>query len=336
MLKKSKHIEIVRSSRGDLSSLGLASATGILNVLEQEYNQVGITTINTLQDLERLVNLKPDLVFLGMKYVPDDSPVNGKNIWIQEYLQEHGIATTGSNSTAHRIELDKSLAKECALDAGIVTSPYYVSRQNSNNDEHQLLTFPLFVKPSDRGGGQGIDNYSVVHNALQLDTKIASITLNHNCDSLIEQYLPGREFSVAILYDEDTGVLHTMPLELIAPLNQDGDRFLSKAIKKADSESTKAIDDEKLRLSVNILALSIFRALGASDYGRIDIRLDADGVPNFLEANLIPSLLDKYGNFPKAAMLNKSMPHAEIISKIAKLGFNKAELMDTAKKALVS
>lgn len=326
--KTHSHIEIVRSSRGNLSSLSTRSCNAIYKVLQDNYETVGISTVNTKEDLDNLVNLKPDLVFLGMKYVPDDDSLTGEKIWLQEYLQSNGIATTGSESDAHRLELDKAQAKQCAVDAGLITSPFYVSRHNKSlHSTESVLSFPMFVKPTSMGGGSGIDSFSVVHNNSQLNSKIASISLNLSADSLIEQFLPGREFSVAVLYDSLDGVLYTMPLEIVAPQNIDGDRVLSAEIKSADTETTFAVEDGKLRDSISILALSVFRALGARDYGRIDIRLDENGVPNFLEANLIPSLIDKYGNFPKACVMNKGLGYEDMILKITELALNRKPVL---------
>lgn len=223
--KLNSHIEIVRSTRGNLSSLSARSCSAIYKVLQENYDQVGITIVNTLEDLENLVKKSPDLVFLGMKYVPDDNIPVSKNIWLQEYLLNKGIATTGSNSSAHRLELDKAQAKQCAVDAGLITSPFYVSMHNGPpNILDPVLDYPLFVKPTSMGGGSGIDSFSVVHNNFQLNSKIASISQNHQADSLIEQFLPGREFSVAILYEKDSDILYTMPLEIVAPQNIDGEK----------------------------------------------------------------------------------------------------------------
>lgn len=322
--KSNSHIEIVRSTRGNLSSLSFRSCNAIYEVLKENYEVVGITIVNTMTDLENLVKASPDLVFLGMKYVPDDNSPTNVKIWLQEYLQSKGIATTGSESNAHRLELDKSLAKQCAVNAGLITSPFYVSKHNNVTSEaSSVLSFPMFVKPTNMGGGSGIDSFSVVHNNTQLNSKIASISLNYHADSLVEQFLPGREFSVAVLYEQSAGVLYTMPLEIVAPKNIDGDRVLSAEIKNADTESTLAVPDGKLRDSISILALSVFRALGARDYGRIDIRLDGNGVPNFLEANLIPSLINKYGNFPKACVMNRALGFEDMIIKITELALRR-------------
>ena len=76
-----------------------------------------------------------------------------------------------------------------------------------------------------------------------------------------DRYLPGREFSVALLLDLETGVKYTMPLELVAPLNKEGDRFLSNEIKQADTESAIEITDKALSISLNALALDVFLSL---------------------------------------------------------------------------
>jgi D-alanine-D-alanine ligase len=119
-----------------------------------------------------------------------------------------------------------------------------------------------------------------------------------------------------------------MPLELIAPADKNGRRFLSAAVKSADTESFIEVTDEGIKAKITTLALSIFHALGAQDYGRIDIRLDAFGIPQFLEANLIPSLIRSYGNFPKACLLNLGMGHTNMILHITRLGLARNKKME--------
>jgi D-alanine-D-alanine ligase len=116
-----------------------------------------------------------------------------------------------------------------------------------------------------------------------------------------------------------------MPLELIAPPDTSGARFLSGAIKKADTEHYLEVTDIPLGTTICTLALDAFHALGAQDYGRIDVRLDSAGKPHFLEANLLPSLLDGYGNFPKACLLNAGLSHKAIILRIVDLALLRHE-----------
>ncbi len=83
-----------------------------------------------------------------------------------------------------------------------------------------------------------------------------------------------------------------------------------------------------LRDQICVLALDIFHTLGASDYGRIDIRLDEFGTPHFLEANLLPSLIAGYGSFPKACLLNNNLDYDSMLLNIVNLALNRMPIDD--------
>jgi D-alanine-D-alanine ligase len=323
MKKINRHIEIVSSSESRLSSMSRDSREAIRATLAKHYTRVGITIVNNLADLEALVAARPDLVFLGMKFVPSDAKlsINDPNkIWLSDYLNQSGIAHTGSGQLAHELELNKQLAKQQVLEAGLRTARYQVIKQDQLcAPEMMTLKYPLFIKPTNRGGGLGVDNNSLVHNFEELKLKVEAITQLQS-DSLIEEYLPGREFSVAILKDEYTAEFMVMPLELIAPADENGARILSGQVKSADTETFAEVTDESIKSKICELALDVFTALGARDYGRIDIRLDESGTPHFLEANLLPSLIKDYGNFPKACMLNIGMGYEPMLLSIVSLG----------------
>lgn len=323
MPRINKHIEIVCSNKSGLSSMSQPSRDAVLAILTKHFAKARITVIKGRSDLEALVSRKPDLVFLGMKFMPLD-PTPGYSgpdkIWITDYLDKQGIAYTGSGQAAHKLELNKPLAKQRMLDVGLRTSPFYVMIQNQplvkDNEE---ISFPLFVKPTNRGGGTGIDSNSVVNSFAKLRAKVQSIALALKEDSLVEKYLSGREFSVAILKDEHSAEFLTMPIELIAEQDQQGSRLLSEHVKSSNTESVLEIKDEIIKSKVCALALGAFHALGAQDYGRIDIRMDEFGTPHFLEANLLPSLIDGYGSFPKACNVNQHIGHESMVMTIVNL-----------------
>jgi len=338
MAKTQKHIEIVTSAVRGLSSLGRTSAAAVQTVLVRHYVRAQITTVNNRSDLDALVARRPDVVFLGMKFLPN-SPALGLNdpskIWLNEYLDGAGIACTGSDYQAHTLELTKNLAKQRVLHAGLKTARFYVARANEPLIQDDItLAYPMFVKPSNRGGGLGVDTDSLVHTFTQLRSKVRSIADRFGSDALIEEYLPGREFSVGVLGSAETGEYQVMPLELVAPENDSGARFLSAQVKSADTEWHFAVTDPALRTSINTLAIDAFHALGARDYGRIDIRLDAAGVPHFLEANLLPSLLEGYGNFPKACLLNAGLGYEPMILRIVELALSRNPAASDAPETL--
>jgi D-alanine-D-alanine ligase len=324
-MKIRKHIVIVRTSIKQLSSMSQVSCDALVALLSKHYEKVSVHIVNNLDDLKSLVSLKPDVVFLGMPVIPLVEGLklnNSSDIWLSQYLDENEIVYTGSVAFAHKLERNKALAKQKVLDAGLDSSAYFVARQKTSVKESSIkLNFPMFVKPLDRGGGLGIDSQSVVHNFAELESKISAIATDLGSDSLVEEYLDGREFSVAILRDKYSEDYHAMPLELIAPKDESGSRLLSNNVKINDTEKFALVKDTVLNLRLSELATDIFIAIGARDYGRIDIRLDASGVPQFLEANLIPSIIEDYGNFPKACLLNKNLSYEKIILQIVDLAF---------------
>jgi D-alanine-D-alanine ligase len=323
-MKINKRIEIVSSTEHSLSSMSKVSRTSAKAALAKYFTSVNITIINSVSDLQALVARKPDLIFLGMSFLPVNPALGWEDpekIWLSDYLELHEIAYTGSNQSAGLLERNKHLAKQRMLASGLVTSPFFVVAQSEVLRPSDVnLAYPLFVKPTNRGGGLGIDSNSLVQTFEQLQSKTRSIAAELHSESLVEQYLPGREFSVAILRKEHSSELLAMPLELIAPLDQNGARILSGKIKSLDTESFVEVNDSVISSKVTSLALDAFQALGARDYGRIDVRLDAEGEAYFLEANLLPSLMDGYGNFPKACLLNIGLEYEHMIVRIAKLG----------------
>lgn len=322
-MKTPKYIEVVRSTTKGLSSLSSESALAIVSSLTEQYDEVRLTLVNTADDLAELIDRKPDLVFLGVMHIPDSAEPS-QNIWLSEQLERAGIAHTGSTRLSHELELHKDLAKQRVLDAGLATSPFHIIAIDKPYVRGPLnLQYPLFLKPLSGGGGQGVDEFSIVRTPAQLDAKISSLRTVNKVSVLIEQYLEGREFSVAVIQDPVSHKLIAMPLELIAPKDSNGERMLSRVVKTSNEERTIGLSDPRERELITTFALDVFRALGARDYGRIDIRLDGNGAPHFLEANLIPSLISGYGSFPKAYKLNEGVEYDEMISNIVLLGLSR-------------
>lgn len=303
--------------------MGEISRNGAKTALEKHYTNVNITIVNSLADLEALVSRSSDLVFLGMTFLPMNPELGWQDpdkIWVSDHLEKHGIAYTGSDQTASSLERNKDRAKQRVLDAGLRTSPFYVAKQGRTLKAADItLKYLLFIKPTNRGGGLGIDSQSIAHDFKHLQSKVLAIASELQSDSIIEEYLSGREFSVAILRKEHTDIFTAMSLELIAPANMDGARILSSEVKSQDTERFDVVSDTTINSNICNLALGVFHALGARDYGRIDIRLDGNGDAHFLEANLLPSLMDGYGNFPKACWLNEGISYESMLLAIVSM-----------------
>jgi D-alanine-D-alanine ligase len=323
MAKISLRIEVVRSNIKALSSMSEVSASAIVATLKKHYSDVVITNIDNQSDLTALIARQPDLVFLGIHYILDDGELKAK-VWLSDILDKHNIRYTGSTKFAHRLGLNKHLAKQRIIESGLQTSPFTIVRIEDEMIMNEgKLSYPLFVKPSNRGGGEGIDEFSIVRTLEELQAKINTIHVDHKSDALVEEYLSGREFSVAVIANQKTNILTAMPIELVAAKDSNGDRMLSLKIKTANTEGVIEVTDLIDRFKLTTFAVDVFKALGARDYGRIDIRFDKYGVPQFLEANLIPSLIDGYGSFPKAYEMNLGLTYQDMLLQIVRLALNR-------------
>src|SRR5688572_31979003 len=113
-MKINKRIEIVSSTEHSLSSMSKVSRTSAKAALAKYFTSVNITIINSVSDLQALVARKPDLIFLGMSFLPVNPALGWEDpekIWLSDYLELHEIAYTGSNQSAGLLERNKHLAK---------------------------------------------------------------------------------------------------------------------------------------------------------------------------------------------------------------------------------
>lgn len=300
-------------------------ARGTLAVIRRNYARVTIVEIQGMDDLYSIVRLRPDLVFLGASrtHLVLRESTNPKEVWLSEFFEAQGIAHSGSSAASMRLGADKAEAKRVIRRAGLKTAhDIRIDENGAIISSQRPGMFPLFVKPSDLGNGKGIGPDSVVYDEHALRQKTLSIRRDFNTTVIAETYLTGREFTIAVLEQGGTDTPQAMPLELIAESNMNGDRIVSGSIKQADSEKVIGVRDAVLHAQLSEFAVAAFRALSGRDYGRIDVRMDAEGEIHFLEANLRPGLGGGY--FKRAAWLNGRMTYAVLIERILQLGLNRA------------
>jgi len=322
-MKINKRIELVRASKSKFSSMSPGPSRAIMKILKKKYSSVNFTEISCLDDLEILIMRKPDLVFLTVKQIPISDDDESQMIWVSDVLQNAGINHTGSLGAAISLDFDKTKAKDKVNSAGLKTTEYFITKPGDYKSEELLpISFPLFIKPTSLGNKKGVDAESVVHNYSDYVSKVQSLSTNFNSKSLVEPFLSGREFSVAVFENHDTQTLNSMPIEIVIGANINGDRILGTTADSGDDEVVSIVDNKKLHRSLQVLAEGVFRALDARDYGRIDIRLNGFGEPQFLEANLIPGLSTS-SFFPIANKMYNNLNHDETILQIVATAFGR-------------
>ena len=206
----------------------------------------------------------------------------GEDGVMQGALEVLGLPYTGSGVMASALGMDKLRTKQLLEGAGIPTPPYLVLDADFDPDYVvATLGLPLMVKPALEGSSIGM---SKVEEIEDLATAWQQATAFKG-DVLVERWIEGREYTVAILGDN--------PLPAIC-LETPRDFYDYEAKYQADDTrylcpcGLSAEEEHRLQR----LALAAFQALGAAGWGRVDIMCTQDGTPFVIELNTIPGMTD--------------------------------------------
>jgi D-alanine-D-alanine ligase len=209
-----------------------------------------------------------------------------------------GIPFTGSDPLTLAATLDKSVAKRLVAAAGLATPRSAVVRRVEELAGLDL-GFPAIAKPLREGSSIGIRRSSRADDGASLAREVDRILSDYGEPALVEEFLPGPEFTVAVLGEgEDARALGVM--EIVPRSCSTEDFVYSLEVKRnfrAEVEyRVPPRRPARLVRSVEALALACARELGCQDLSRIDVRLAADGRPYFLEANPLPGLAPGTGD----------------------------------------
>jgi D-alanine-D-alanine ligase len=294
-----------------------------INAVEQALGALGeVVRLEANADFpERLRAAQPDIVYNiaeGMGGVNREAHVPA----ICEFF---GIPYSGSDPFSLSLCLDKARAKEFLAYHGVPTAPFALIRNaaeipamldrlttRKTRSGSTRLRLPLFVKPVHEGSSKGIteDNYCRTVGEAQEQT--AFLLERYAQPVLVEEYLPGREFTCAVMGNGDG--THVLPIvgmnfDALPPGALPVYGFEAKWLWDDRSHPLQIFEcpariDEVLRSRIEEVVLSAYQVLGCRDWSRIDVRLDAAGVPNVVEVNPLPGILPRPEDnscFPKAA-----------------------------------
>ena len=229
-------------------------------------------------------------------------------------LDLYGLGYTFSDPLVCAVTLEKSMAKRLVAGAGLHTAPFQVV-QSAADIAAVRLPFPLFAKPIAEGTGKGIDQHSRIESPARLAQVCHALLQRYRQPVLVEEYLPGREFTVGLLgTGPEARVLGTMEITML-PQAQTDIYSLEVKEKCEDLVRYSPLAHGPLRVAVEDLALQSYRTLECRDAGRVDVRLDRAGQPAFLEVNPLPGLHPQHSDLPMIAT-QEQMSYAELIRAI--------------------
>jgi len=229
-------------------------------------------------------------------------------------LELYGQPYTFSDPLACAVTLDKAVAKRILLSEGIPTAPFAVVEE-PRDIETAKIRLPAFAKPLAEGTGKGTGPDSIVRSGADLRRVCESLLRRYRQPVIVEQFLPGREFTVGILgTGASARVIGTMEISV-------ADRSFAGVYSLQTKEQCEHLvryspaPKDSLRTQVEDLALRAYRLLGCRDAGRADFRLDEAGRPMFLEMNPLPGLHPTHSDLPMIAT-QAGMSYRDLIGAI--------------------
>lgn len=328
------NIEIIKTADNTLKEKGFgcySSCLDVLKAVKRAGNIAQLTVCESLADLDAVVARNPDFVVLAAKYIPVK---NGYNIWFSDYFSKKHIVFSGSDRETLKFDCDNGLAKIYLGNMGINTARHFTAMPKQFLSQDSLpLTFPLFVKSIDALNGNGIDDLSFVNTFAEFEAKVLSIYTLDDQPALVEEYLPGREFKVAIICNGN-GEMKLSSMEMLPAKYSSDLRILGQKTLQQKTEifiEGKLSDDSR---KVTEFAKSVFLGLGLRGFGRIDVRMNKYGQCFFMKANLVPCMAFGTSYFPKACEIANNLTYDQVICLMIEECSNRAISEKTPKKVL--
>ncbi len=216
----------------------------------------------------------------------------GRESQIPALLDAYKIHYTASEPLILVLTLHKEMTKHIVRNFGFKTADFHLV-EKEEDAEKVNINFPLFVKPVAEGTGKGVNGKSVVYTKDELKEKCNEIIFKFNQGALVEEFLTGREFTVGIIGTEnDAKVIAIMEIIVKKDTHEQIYSYDNKENYETIMEYkyNDEIQDRDLVEKCKKLALGVHKTLKCKDVSRVDIKVDKNGEPNFLEINPLPGL----------------------------------------------
>jgi len=276
---------------------------------------------------EKLKETRPSIVF----NIAEGFSGIGREAQIPSMLDMLQIPYTGSDPLTLATCLDKARTKEILSFYKIPNAKFFIAEsltkvQNISHNGFPKLNFPLIVKPICEGSSKGIYSSSFVKNEMELKNEVERILTEYNQAALVEEFLAGREFTVAVIGNGNEAEAFPVveinydqfPDDFIPIYSYEAKWILDTKENPLEVFTCPAKIDSKLEAKIKTTALRAYNILRCKDWSRIDVRLDANNQPNIIEVNPLPGILpDPKENscFPKAAR-SAGLNYNDMINKV--------------------
>jgi D-alanine-D-alanine ligase len=268
-----KSVAVLKGGPGSERLVSLKTAEGVAEALRS------LGAVVTEVDMESVSTALPVGVDVAMNMIHGTFGEDGQ---LQALLEQAGIRYTGEGRSTSELCFDKALTKAAFLQGDVPTprSQHYLL----DGSQPLALELPLVVKPPREGSSVGVN---ICRTQAELDAALADAK-RFGEDTLIEEFIEGRELTVGILGDQVLPVVRIMPVDGFYDINNKYPWLTGSG--KSDYQCPADLPAEVTE-AVQSAALAAFKAAGCQVYGRVDVMLrERDMKPYVLEINTIPGM----------------------------------------------
>jgi D-alanine-D-alanine ligase len=282
---------------------------------------------------KKLLDVYPDICFNIAEGASGDS----REAQVPALLEMLHIPYTASRVMANAIGLDKTMTKRVWREQGLPTAAFQ-EFVYGNEPLDKNMHFPMFVKPAREGTGMGMDSGAICFDEDQLRTRVNWVVKNYHQPALVEEFLPGREFTIAVMGRPDAALYSPHPewyqadgFHRFPVLEIDNEHSVTPGVYGNIAKTLHNEDegvpgficpapvDADLAYEMRELAIKAHLAVGAVDVSRVDMRLDAEGHPRLIEINTLPGLTPDFSDLCVIAKAEK-ISYRDLIREILYLG----------------
>lgn len=260
---------------------------------------------------QRLRETRPDIVF----NMAEGLTGQNRESHVPAICEFFGVPYSGSDPFTLSLCLHKARTKQMLQFYGIPTAPFVLVDSLAETKavkKANLLRYPLFAKPVQEGSSKGITERNYIRDGDELLACVSELLEVYEQPVLLEEFLPGAEFTCGIVGNgREARVLPLVGIRFEAlpegalPIYG----FEAKWIWDTPERPLQMFEcpakvDDSLRAAIEAVTLRAYSALGCRDWSRVDVRLDAKGIPNIVEINPLPGILpnpEDNSCLPKAA-----------------------------------
>ncbi len=242
---------------------------------------------NAASLLEKIDNLNVDIVF----NISEGVTGRNRESQVPILLEMAGIPFVGADALTLSLTLDKVMAKKIFIAEKIPTPKFFEVKTIDELVNTDHCKFPLIVKPRFEGSSKGLSESSRVETKEELKKQVEYIISTYRQPALIEEFISGQEFTVAIVGNDPPEVLPVVHIKIDGrfQLNNKFYTFARITSNRLEYICPAHINPD-LNNRISELALSTYEAVECRDFGRVDFRVDNENKPYVLEINPLPSL----------------------------------------------